>query len=116
MSVDAPKFVGIDFSGDQRQWNPTARASNVWIAVLEEQGANRTLVSLQRVQQLPGQGRPFARRSADREAVCPLAHEEFHLAADRRSLQFAIGGEGSGHRRDDSKRNFLGHDHVRDPQ
>lgn len=64
MSLAAAKYVGIDFSGDQKQWNPKAQASNVWIAVIEEQGPNRTLVSLQRVQQLPGHGRPFARLAA----------------------------------------------------
>lgn len=61
MSTSPVKYVGIDFSGDQTQWNPNAQASNIWIAVLEEKGANRTLASLQRVQHLPGQGRPFAR-------------------------------------------------------
>jgi hypothetical protein len=50
MSVATPKFVGIDFRGDQPQWNPNAQASNVWIAVLEEHRANRTLASLQRAQ------------------------------------------------------------------
>ncbi|GIW81204.1 MAG: hypothetical protein KatS3mg105_3011 [Gemmatales bacterium] len=64
MSVTSPKYVGIDFSGDQTQWNPNAKASNVWIAVLEEQVAGCTLASLQRVHQLPGQGRPFARLAA----------------------------------------------------
>ena len=58
------KYVGIDFSGNQAQWNPNALASNIWIAELEERGANRDLVQLQRVQQLPGQGRPFARLAA----------------------------------------------------
>ncbi len=64
MSAASPKYAGIDFSGDQAQWHPNAQASNVWIAVLEEQGAARTLTSLQRVQHLPGQGRPFARLAA----------------------------------------------------
>lgn len=64
MSASAYKYVGIDFSGDQTQWNPNAQASNVWIAVVEERGAGVTLRSLQRVQQLPGQGRPFARLAA----------------------------------------------------
>jgi hypothetical protein len=64
MSASPVKYIGIDFSGDQTQWNPNVQASNIWIAVLEEQGANRTLASLQRVQQLPGQGRPFARLAA----------------------------------------------------
>ncbi len=61
MSTSCPKYVGIDFSGNQQQWNPNARASNVWIAVVEDHGANHLLTSLQRVQQLPGHGRPFNR-------------------------------------------------------
>ena len=61
MSAVAPKYVGIDFSGDRTQWNPNAQASNVWIAVVEKQATGGSLTSLQRVQQLPGQGRPFAR-------------------------------------------------------
>jgi hypothetical protein len=61
MTASAPKYVGIDFSGNQAQWNPNTRASNIWIAVVEEHGAVNKLVSLQRVQQLPGQGRPFTR-------------------------------------------------------
>jgi hypothetical protein len=64
MAVSPLKYVGIDFSGDQAQWNPNVQASNIWIAEVEEHGATRTLVNLQRVQQLPGQGRPFARLAA----------------------------------------------------
>jgi hypothetical protein len=64
VSASPLKYVGIDFSGDQSQWNPNVQASNIWIAVVEEQGASRTLVSLERVQQLSGQGRPFARLAA----------------------------------------------------
>lgn len=62
-SVSAPTYVGIDFSGDQAQWNPNVQASNIWIAEVQEHGASVNLVNLQRVQQLPGQGRPFARLS-----------------------------------------------------
>lgn len=64
MSVSPPRYVGIDFSGNQAQWNPNAQASNIWIAQIEEHDAARMLVGLQRVQQLPGQGRPFARLAA----------------------------------------------------
>jgi hypothetical protein len=63
MSTSYHKYVGIDFSGNKRQWNPNAKASNVWIAVVEDYGSYQALTSLQRVQQLPGQGRPFARLS-----------------------------------------------------
>jgi hypothetical protein len=54
-------LVGIDFSGNRAQWKPSARSSNIWIAVVEDHDDQQTLTSLQRVQQLPGQGRPFAR-------------------------------------------------------
>lgn len=61
MSGSCFRYIGIDFSGNQTQWNPNAQASNVWIAILEEKNEIKTLTSLQRVQQLPGQGRPFDR-------------------------------------------------------
>lgn len=57
-------YLGIDFSGSQPQWNPNVQASNVWLATLEANGEAITLVNLQRVQQLPGLGRPFARLAA----------------------------------------------------
>jgi hypothetical protein len=57
-------YVGIDFSGAQPQWNPNAQASNVWLATLEADGDAMVLINLQRVQQLPGLGRPFARLAA----------------------------------------------------
>lgn len=57
----AERYVGIDFSGDQMQWSPNAQASNVWLATVEANGEMMNLGSLQRVQQLPGEGRPFAR-------------------------------------------------------
>ena len=75
MAEQLIRYVGIDFSGNQTQWNPNAQASNVWIAVLEEQGPSRTLAGLQRVQELPGEGRPFAR------LVHWLATNEFSAAA-----------------------------------
>jgi hypothetical protein len=64
MAVSPLKYVGIDFSGDRTQWNPNVQASNIWIATIEERGATRTLANLQRVQQLPGGARPFARLAA----------------------------------------------------
>ena len=55
-------FVGIDFSGDQNQWNPSNQASNVWVAEARAAGNGALSVTdLRCVQQLPGQGRPFAR-------------------------------------------------------
>lgn len=58
------KYVGIDFSGNRQQWNPNVQASNVWIAVVEDRAGQIAVTSLLRVQQLPGQGRPFARLAA----------------------------------------------------
>ena len=63
-SGSVPRYVGIDFSGNQAQWNPNVQASNIWIAEVEEHGATISLLNLQRVQQLPGQDRPFARLAA----------------------------------------------------
>jgi len=57
-------FVGIDFSGAQPQWSPNAQASNIWLATLTADGDAMVLLKLQRVQQLPGEGRPFVRLAA----------------------------------------------------
>jgi hypothetical protein len=64
MIQHSPSFIGIDFSGDQNQWGTNVQASNVWIAEVKPQGTHLSLVRLQRVQQLPGHGRPFARLAA----------------------------------------------------
>jgi len=64
MPVSPRKYVGIDFSGSQAKWNPNVHASNIWIAEVDERAASRTLTKLYRVQELPGQGRPFARIAA----------------------------------------------------
>jgi hypothetical protein len=64
MTTSSPRFVGIDFSGDQKQWNPNAKASNIWIAEVEQRGDYLTVVDLRRVQQLAGHVRPFARLAA----------------------------------------------------
>lgn len=61
MATSSPKYVGIDFSGNRQQWNPNVQASNIWIAVVEDRAEQIVLTSLQRVQQLPGQERPFTR-------------------------------------------------------
>jgi hypothetical protein len=74
--VESPlKYVGIDFSGNQPQWNANASESNVWIAEVEECETHITLVQIQRVQKLPGQDRPFTRLAAW------LADESFSAAA-----------------------------------
>jgi hypothetical protein len=59
MTALLPKYVGIDFSGSQGRWNPNVKASNVWIAEMQEHGTTQVLISLQRVQELPDLGRPF---------------------------------------------------------
>lgn len=75
MDSPSPKYVSIDFSGNRQQWNPNVQESNVWIAVVEDRGEQIALTSLQRVQQLQGPGRPFARLAAW------LAHGDFSAAA-----------------------------------
>jgi hypothetical protein len=61
--MGARRWLGIDFSGDLRMWGPRRR-SNVWIAeVIEDRGARR-LATVRRVQELPGEARPFARLAA----------------------------------------------------
>lgn len=67
----APRWLGIDFSGDAGQWGPR-RAGNVWVATLERgsepgpagPGTRPILADLRRVQQLPGEGTPFDRLAA----------------------------------------------------
>lgn len=56
------RWVGVDFSGDIRQWGKGVGRSNIWVAVAED-GADGTprLVDLRRVQDLPGDEPPFAR-------------------------------------------------------
>ena len=53
------RYLVIDFSGDQGQWKPNVRKSNVWIATIEKKGDIMGLIKLQRVQQLPGYGRRY---------------------------------------------------------
>ena len=57
------RWLGIDFSGNHRMWNPRCSTSNVWIAELEGARENPQLTSLRRVQELPGNGyeHPFGR-------------------------------------------------------
>lgn len=58
------RYLGVDFSGDRMQWAPGTTNSNVWIAEIEEQGEELCLRDLRRVQELPGDGRPFAKLTA----------------------------------------------------
>jgi uncharacterized protein DUF429 len=71
----ASKYLGVDFSGNQQMWNANVRGSNVWVAEVEDHGADLNLVRLQRVQQLPGPGNPFAR------LVSHLSNGHFTAAA-----------------------------------
>ena len=54
------RWLGIDFSGNYRMWQPACGTSNVWIAVVE-QHTRLYLTELFRVQSLPGTGRPLER-------------------------------------------------------
>jgi hypothetical protein len=51
------RHLGIDFSGNHAMWSPRCGRSNVWIAEVR----GRALVDLRRVQDLPGDERPFSR-------------------------------------------------------
>jgi hypothetical protein len=53
------RWLGIDFSGDQRKWSPRCSKSNVWIAEIRGYEDALRLVDLRRVQQLQGEGSPF---------------------------------------------------------
>ena len=64
MTASSPRYVGIDFSGDQTQWAANVQASNIWVAEVEQDGEQLNVVDLRHVQQLGGQGRPFARLAA----------------------------------------------------
>lgn len=54
------RWLGIDFSGNYRMWQPACGTSNVWIAVVE-QHTQLCLTELFRVQSLPGTARPLER-------------------------------------------------------
>lgn len=55
------RYLGIDFSGDQLQWEPGRVSSNIWVAEIEIEGTRLSLAKLYRVQDLPGAVRPFER-------------------------------------------------------
>lgn len=61
MSRSGHIYLGIDFSGNKRKWGPNVKESNIWLAKIESVGEVMNLISLQRVQQLRGPNRPFAR-------------------------------------------------------
>lgn len=54
-------WLGIDFSGDAKNWGPRCSTSNVWVARLVESHAGLELDSVVPVQRLPGSEHPFHR-------------------------------------------------------
>jgi hypothetical protein len=48
------ELIGIDFSGDARQWRRTSNRSNVWIATGRASGSELYVTGLCTVQELPG--------------------------------------------------------------
>ena len=53
------RWLGIDFSGDNRKWSPRCSKSNVWIAEITPFDDRVRLQSLRRVQELEGDGSPL---------------------------------------------------------
>lgn len=68
-------WIGIDFSGNHLQWRDGRTQSAVWIAALTPNGPGLALRDVRRVQDLPGEGPPFARMAAF------LRSASFHVAA-----------------------------------
>jgi hypothetical protein len=88
--------LGIDFSGSAVQWLPRPSASSVWIAHVA--GETPRLLDLRRVQDLPGDGTPFARLIALLRAGAfdvagidaPFAPPDGYFAGDRAALLDAV--------------------------
>lgn len=57
----ADELIGIDFSGDARQWRLAPNRPNVWIATGHTTGVKLRVTGLCAVQELPGTLRPFDR-------------------------------------------------------
>ncbi len=57
----ADELLGVDFSGDVRQWRRTSNRPNVWIATGRASGAELHVTGLCAVQQLSGTKEPFDR-------------------------------------------------------
>ena len=55
------RYLGIDFSGDYRQWTSCRRQSNIWVAEVRVAYKLVKLHDLRRVQDLPGDESPFLR-------------------------------------------------------
>jgi hypothetical protein len=68
------RWLGIDFSGDFRQWSARRSKSNVWVAGVEHSNGF-ALKDLKQIQCLSGDGDPFER------LVALLSRREFEAAA-----------------------------------
>jgi hypothetical protein len=55
------KFIGVDFSGGARPWQPIVARPTVWIATVEKDIGGLRLTELIPVQSLAGEGPPFNR-------------------------------------------------------
>jgi len=75
MASAAMIWIGIDFSGNHLQWRDGRTQSAVWIAALTSNGSGLALRDVRRVQDLPGEGPPFARMARF------LKSASFHVAA-----------------------------------
>lgn len=58
------RWLGIDFSGNHLRWRPGCGTSNVWVADVRRDRTGFRVHDVRRVQQLAGNGHPFARLSA----------------------------------------------------
>jgi predicted nuclease with RNAse H fold len=79
------RWLGIDFSGDNNKWSTRCSKSNVWIAEITPSGQFLRLASLKRVQELRGDGSPFARLSAllsKRDFLAAAVDAPFSVPAD----------------------------------
>ena len=54
-------WLGIDFSGNRKQWKARTKRSNIWIATLHQNNDGVKLTSLIRPQEFPGNQDPFER-------------------------------------------------------
>ena len=68
-------FIGVDFSGGARPWRQSVSRPTVWLARLQEERGDIRLQEIMPVQQLAGDGSPFAR------LVKLLSEGQFEAAA-----------------------------------
>ena len=79
------RWLGIDFSGDNNKWSARCSKSNVWIAEVTPSDHLLRLASLMRVQELQGDGSPFARLAAflsKRDFLAAAVDAPFSVPAD----------------------------------